>query len=295
MPHEQKTYRVPIVSLIAGLMLMALLIGLLVMAAHQSRQQVCVDVVVEPISSIKQGNFLSAAEIEHSVEAFHPKGKYLQEINLSGIEQDLLQNPWLAKVELFFDTRGRLHVRYAQKRPVLQVFTRTGNSFYLDVEGHAIPLSDWYHPDVPVVTGWPDKSLQPRDSLLLTRVMSIGHWLMNNSFWNAQVQQLHIQDDGSLLMLPTVGPVIQLGDGQRFDLQCRVLEAFYQQVLLKGYLTIYDTVDVSVPTQIMAIRKPSAIQLQPVRWANQGGNDTRLSIASDLNAENIHHQKPFIP
>jgi len=301
MQHNRSSYRMQIGWLIASILLSAALIVLFVFAAHQNQQLICKGIVVEHAHADTHPKFISGNDILKIIRTFHPEGKPLHQIDLHAIEQELQQNPWMQHVTLFFDTHGKLHVRYAQKTPMLLVYTKNGTSFYLDTQGHKIPVSDRYQPDVPVVTGW-FSSNHLHDSVLNQRLMQIGLLLMNDSFWNAQVQQIDIQPDGRMLMIPTVGPVIQLGNAERFDLQCRVLQAFYQQVLLKGYMQVYDTVDVSVPSQIMAIRKsaPADARVRLMQLADQVTDSQQLQVAMlpEKNQKSvfIHHtQKPLVP
>lgn len=301
MQHRQCSYRTYIGWLVASLLLSAILVVLFVFAARLNQQQICKGIVIEHIHTDNHPKFISIADISKTVHAFHPEGKPLHQIDLHAMEQALQQNPWMQHVMLFFDAHGKLHVRYAQKSPVLLIYTRNGQSFYIDKEGNKIPVSDRYHPDVPVVTGWFSSNLQ-QDSVWITRLLQIGLKLMDDDFWNAQVQQIDIQPDGSMVLIPTVGPVIQLGNAARFNLQCKVLRAFYEQVLLKGYMQLYDTVDVSVPSQIMAIRKPSPgnMQVQPVQFAHEDTSSQSASIALMQTTEKKsmiirHTPKPLIP
>ncbi|QOR75171.1 MAG: hypothetical protein IMW88_07255 [Thermoflavifilum sp.] len=301
MQRNRKSYRIHAGWLIASMLLSASLVVLFVFAAQQNQRQICRGIIVEHMRTGSHPEFISASDVLKTIRNFHPEGKPLHQIDLHAMELVLQQIPWMQHVVMFFDTHGKLHVRYAQRIPLLLVYTTDRKSFYLDKEGHQIPVSDQYRPDVPIVTGWFSLNHQ-HDSVLTQRLTQIGILLMDNRFWNAQVQQIAIQPDGRLLMIPTVGPVIQLGKAERFNLQCRVLQAFYEQVLLKGYMQVYDTVDVSVPSQIMAIRKsmPADTQLRQLQFAHQdtNGGQPRVAMMPITNQQSVflhHTQKPLIP
>jgi cell division protein FtsQ len=287
--------------LIASVLLSTALVVLFVFAAHQNQQQRCRGIVVEHIRSGSHPGFVSVADVLKTIRTYHPEGKPLHQIDLHTMEQALQQIPWMQHVVMFFDNQGKLHVRYAQRIPLLLVYTTDKKSFYLDKEGYRIRVSERYHPDVPIVTGWFSSNHQ-QDSVLAQRLAQIGISLLDHHFWNAQVQQIAIQPDGRMLMIPTVGPVIQLGNAERFSLQCKVLEAFYEQVLLKGYMQVYDTIDVSVPTQIMAIRKsmPMDTQMQQLQFADQNrdSGQRRVAMMPETNQKSVflhHTQKPLMP
>jgi len=61
------------------------------------------------------------------------------------MESLLEKNVWIKDAQLFFDNNGILRVSVTEREPIARVFTREGNSFYIDSSGVQLPLSDKTH------------------------------------------------------------------------------------------------------------------------------------------------------
>ena len=121
------------------------------------------------------------------------KGQPIASFNLHELEKMLEHNTWIDEAELYFDNRNVLHITVTEKEPVARVFTTAGNSFYIDRLGRKMPLSDKLSARVPVFTGFPEKKiLTAIDSVLLNDIRVTSNFIINDSFWMAQVAQIDI-------------------------------------------------------------------------------------------------------
>ena len=77
-------------------------------------------------------------------------------VDLKGLEQNLNNHNMIQKCEVFVTVDGVLKAVVKQKTPVARVFGPDG-SFYVDYEGHKMPLSDNFTARVPIVTGTNNK------------------------------------------------------------------------------------------------------------------------------------------
>jgi cell division protein FtsQ len=197
------------------------------------------------------------------------KGQPIASFNLHELEQMLEHNTWIDEAELYFDNRNVLHITVTEKEPVARVFTTTGNSFYIDSLGRKMPLSDKLSARVPVFTGFPEKKkLTASDSLLLNDIRVTSNFIINDSFWMAQVAQIDITPERNFEMVPVVGNhLVKLGNGENIDKKFHRLMVFYKQVLSKTGFDKYKVIDVQYKGQVVASKyagnaKVDSIQLK---------------------------------
>ena len=162
-------------------------------------------------------------------------------------------NAWVKNANLYFDNGEVLHISVEEKEPVARIFTTAGKSFYIDNEGDKMPLSDMMSARVPVFTNFPDKKiLSIKDSILLKDIRSTASFILNDSFWMAQTEQIDITEDRNFEMIPTIGHhTVKLGKGDDIDKKFRRLLIFYQQVLSKTSFDRYNIVDVQYTGQVI--------------------------------------------
>ena len=181
------------------------------------------------------------------------KGEPITDFNLRKLEQIIKGNAWVKNANLYFDNREVLHIAVEEKEPVARIFTTAGKSFYIDNEGERMPLSEMMSARVPVFTNFPDKKvLSTKDSALLSDVQKTASFILNDSFWMAQTEQIDITPDRTFEMIPTIGNhIVKLGKGDDIDKKFHRLLIFYQQVLSKTSFDKYNTVDVQYAGQVI--------------------------------------------
>jgi len=231
------------------------LVVLLVAAIGRRNHELCKDYVI----TIKGGDknlFINEKDIKKLLNS-GPNGKIkgepITDFNLRKLEQIIKGNAWVKNANLYFDNREVLHIAVEEKEPVARIFTTAGKSFYIDNEGERMPLSEMMSARVPVFTNFPDKKvLSTKDSALLSDVQKTASFILNDSFWMAQTEQIDITPDRTFEMIPTIGNhIVKLGKGDDIDKKFHRLLIFYQQVLSKTSFDKYNTVDVQYAGQVI--------------------------------------------
>ena len=96
------------------------------------------------------------------------------------------------------------------------------------------------------------------DSLLVRDIINISDYLVHDEFWMAQVSQVDIQADHTFEMIPVVGNhIIQFGDGTDYEKKFKRLLLFYQQVLSKTGMDVYQKLNVGFARQVIGVKNPS--------------------------------------
>ena len=244
------------------------------------------------------GSFLSVDSVASLLQSHTAgvRGELLSLFNMQQVEMKLQQHPWIRKAQLYFDNKDILHVRVTEKIPLARVFTLNGTSSYLDEVGQLMPLSTTRAVKVPVFTGIADSvGIKNRDSLLLIQMRDMAQFIVNDTFWNAQVAQLDRTADQNWEMIPVVGDhIVKLGQATDFPGQLRNLFIFYKQVLVKAGFNRYRTIDLRYENQVVAGygigQKVDSIQLR--KSVQQLLQQSRLA---DLDTTIRYLPKPLQP
>ena len=230
-------------------------------AMQQKNHKVCADVKVE-ISGVEDHLFIDETEVKEIINSDASiKNMPMNTIDLRGIETTLESTPWVKNAELFFDNKQMLQIKIIERQPVARVFTVQGVSFYLDSTGVRLPLSEKLSARVPMFTNFPsDKVVMAKpDSLLLQSVVSLGKYIMADSFWMAQTAQIAITPQATFEIVPTIGDqIIVLGTTDDLDEKFTRLYTFYKKAWLQNGMNSYEKLDVQYANQVVAVRKGTA-------------------------------------
>ncbi len=201
---------------------------------------------------------LSKSEIARMVKVADKdiSGKKLEDINTDIIEKEVEKNPVVLKAEVYKvvakDTssyKGVVTVRVKHRSPVVRVMSESG-SYYLDKFGGKIPVSIHYAANVLVATGYFSEKYAKEE--LLPFVLFVE----NDEFWRAQVEQVHVEKNGDVILTPLVGDqVIELGKLDNFEEKLRNMKAFYNQVLANNNWDKYERISLKYKNQVVAKRR----------------------------------------
>jgi cell division protein FtsQ len=186
------------------------------------------------------------------------KGRPLTSFKLNRLEQVLKRNVWVRDADLFFDDNGLLHVNIDERAPIARVFTAEGNSYHIDSSCVHLPLNDKMPVKLPVFSGFPSEKtvLRGTDSALMQQVKQLSLYMMKDTFWLAQVQQVAVTASREFDMIPVVGNhTIVFGDGNDYEAKFHRLFLFYRQVAASVGFEKYSEVNVAYSGQVIGIKK----------------------------------------
>lgn len=200
-------------------------------------------------------------------------------VNIPAIKQALNSHSDIANAEVYITIDGRLKVAVKQRKPVLRVFNITGDSYYLDDEGKLMPLSDKYTAKVLVANGnIPEayatsykysiaeisKDKEKKKNTMLDELYAMATYIDADEFWKAQVQQIYINTDNDMEIVPMVGnQKIIFGDTASMDEKFKKLLVFYQQGLnTTGWWDKYSTINLKFKNQIVCTKK-EIVKIKP--------------------------------
>ena len=84
----------------------------------------------------------------------------------------------------------------------------------------------------------------------------IVHYIIHNTLWKAQIEQIYVDKSGLIYLIPKIGNhTIVIGDATNLDEKFSKLIAFYKNGLGTFGWDKYKTIDLRFKNQIVAKRK----------------------------------------
>ncbi len=199
------------------------------------------------------------------------EGKSFNTINISLLENIIDNNPFVSHAEVFSTIDGKLNIEVVPRVPIVRIIDFSNSSFYIDEEGVCMPLSDKYSASVPVASGF----IPGMDGLNKVRVIGekeigdtafhatkiekvylLAGYISRNEFWNAQVEQVYMNEEGEMELIPRVGNhTIVFGDEKQMDEKFKKLFLFYKEGLSKQGWDKYSTINLKYKDQVVCTKK----------------------------------------
>jgi cell division protein FtsQ len=224
---------------------------------YQARQDVrCKSIVV--LISPDSPRFMDEQEITQMIERSGEPiiGHQLVDINIDKLEAKLTAFSTFKDVEIFkkidangLSFNGKLIVSLGERSPVLRIKSAT-EDYYLDKKGIQIPVSSKYIDRIVIATGTiPDETAK-------SNLLKMTEWVNQDEFWKAQIEQIFIQPNGELLLIPQVGDyIIEFGKPEEFQYKFRNLKAVYQQGFKYFGWNKYKVISVKYQNQVVCTKK----------------------------------------
>lgn len=218
----------------------------------------------------------------------------LGRLNIGRMEKIVATNPWVADAQVYVDNEKVVHVNLTQRVPVARIFDQAGNSYYLDNAHKAMPLSDRYIHYTTVVTNVPVLKDDSLGNSLKAQIVKVVRQVERDSFWNAQVSQIILNDDKAFELVPVLGNhKILIGDTANLDEKFENLYAFYKKVMTRIGWDKYEVLDARYKGQVVA--SPALPWKAPTDKALSNMNWVKSIIGSDSNKVIAPLPKPIVP
>lgn len=239
-----------IVSIIVATLLFCYIVFITFFFRQMKRDVVCHELEVVVKDSLDK-HFVSESDLIYILKkaGLNPINKSMDNINTDKIESVLLKNEMIAKVEAYKTPSGIVKLEVEQKIPILRVIGGGGN-YYVDNLGSTMPISRRYVAYVPIATGYVEKELA------VTDLYKFALFLQENDFWNNQIEQIFIQQDNEVVLIPRVGNHrIILGTFSDFEEKLDNLRLFYQKAIPKVGWEKYSVISLKYKDQIVCTKR----------------------------------------
>ena len=209
-------------------------------------------------------NFIEIEEIDAILKQSQGDliGRNLEKINLHQIEKSIAANPYIGFVKVYADMNGTVFVEVKQRQPVLRILSAGGQDYYVDSDGLKMPVSPNFTANVLVATGNILEGFNGRVDTLMTSVAKdlykTAMFVKKDTLWDAQIEQLHINEKSDIEMVPRVGNQrIILGTAKDIDTKMSNLLAFYKQAMPRVGWNAYRSINLKYVNQIVCEKRDS--------------------------------------
>jgi cell division protein FtsQ len=215
------------------------------------------DIVILPEN---QALFLNQTIISDSVQTIigNPSGRSANDINIQKLEARLNKIPAVKKAEVYIALDGVLKIKIEERTPVVLVQNALQQEFYLDSQGVIIPNTSSKFCDVLVANGNIKNAMASGKIIggeTAKNIVAVAKFIAADSLWNAQFQQLYVDNYNDLILIPRIGKhSIVVGNGANLPQKFGNLRLFYDQGLKSTGWDRYKSVDISNLNQVVGTR-----------------------------------------
>ena len=233
-------------------MILGVYLILAITAFNQPDDQktVCTQVDIN-IEDGKVDGFLGGSEIKEQLKKakIYPQGQPMKQIDVRKIEETICQNPFVEKAECFKTQGGHVKVNLTQRLPVMRVKADNGDDYYVDTHGEIMPNTR-YTSNLVIATGHITRPYAQK------KLANLGNFVMKSQFWNSQVEQFNILDDGTIEMIPRIGDhIVYLGNASNIPEKFDRLEKFYRYGLSVAGWNKYSYINIEFNNQIICKKR----------------------------------------
>ena len=193
------------------------------------------------------------------------KNQLVDSFDIRQMEMLLNKYPGVQQADVYATVDGNLMVDVIQRKPLVRIFNKKGESFYIDEEGWVMPWSRKYTARVMVANGnitsvygksihrnWATSFNMDSIQSDLSSIYRIAKYISKDQFWKAQIIQLYLNEKGDVEMIPRVGNhTIILGDAQDLETKFNKLMVFYRKGLSKTGWNEYKTINLKYKNQVV--------------------------------------------
>lgn len=212
----------------------------------------------------ENGNFfIDEDDIREFIYALSgdPIGQVINKIDLASLEIELGQMEAVRNAEVYSDLKGHINIEIEQRNPIARVYFNNGKSVYMDDLGELMPLSSKYTARVIVINGEvplpiliENVDVTPNPEWL--NLYSLVKIIRDDSFFNAQFEQIYINRKGEYVLTPRVGRhSILLGDEVNLNKKLEKLKLFYKEGISKVDWNKYKQIDLRFNDQIVCAKR----------------------------------------
>ena len=190
-------------------------------------------------------------------------GKRLTEINLAEVEDMINNIPQVANAEVYTSLTGKMKINVTQRSPILRIINSSGQSFYIDQTGAAMPVTPGLPSRVMVASG--NIKTKYSDTLnmnnstvnpLLKDLYTLSSYIYNDPFLNAQIEQIFVTKKQEFELIPKVGrQLIIFGSIENMENKFDKLIVFYHQGMNKTGWDKYKTINLKFENQVVCSKK----------------------------------------
>ena len=186
----------------------------------------------------------------------HLTAQLVGDVDRKAVAEAAAHVPYLRDISTSVSVSGKVVVRAAQRRPIARLFYGV-RELYFDEEGVMMPISRTGDCNVLVASGNFTEPLR-LDSLnsQTQALVTLANFLDNERKYRTLVDQIYIERDGDIMMVPKLGDhIIELGTTDDLDTKFSNLLAFYRRGMPRAGWNTYSKVSLKYRGQVVCTKE----------------------------------------
>ena len=193
----------------------------------------------------------------------------INKLNIADLERKINKIPYVKHAEVFKKINGQLVVQVEQRIPIVRIINKNDKNYYIDKEGFLMPVSrkvsarllvanggiDYtpaYDTSVCIFDKMYDKSKKMK---LLRDIHLLATYINSDSFWKAQIQEIYINSDREIEMVPLVSnQIIIFGSVDNYKDKFKNLEAVYKKGFTTKGWNNYKEINLKFKNQVVCVK-----------------------------------------
>lgn len=245
-------------SIVAGLVVVLVLLSFV----GSIRSAALCDEVLIDIKGNSDVVLVSEADLRNQINSVSGVliGVPLNQIDTKIIEESIVSMPQVSEATVYKTIDKKLIVELTQRKPIVRLIDRDGNSALLGKYGALIPLPETNPVRLPVLTGYyqiliENGTLVIADSIH-TDLYRYAAAIATSDFWCAQIQHTTFSVQGEFVAYPQVGKhQIVFGGAEDIEMKLAKLKIFYEKGISEANWNKYSSINLNYKNQIVCTKK----------------------------------------
>ncbi|MBD79258.1 MAG: hypothetical protein CL840_10085 [Crocinitomicaceae bacterium] len=219
----------------------------------------------------------------------------INDIDIRQLEVLLSNKPSISKANVYRTISGNVMIQVKEREPIIRIYNRFGESFYLDRKGSLMPLSNQYSArvlvangeiNIPYSTVYVLEDLEERINRIfrksntsavqntgliqqlkvdqeelpganqLKELFQLASFIDENPFWRAQISQIYVNANGDFELTPRVGGhSILFGSSAELEEKFEKLMTFYKKGLSRTGWNEYSVINLKYKNQVVCTKR----------------------------------------
>lgn len=176
------------------------------------------------------------------------KNKPKSVLDLYGLENNVLANPFVEKATVFVTPDGLLKTHIKQREPIARIVNIKDN-FYVDKLGGVMPLSENFSARVPLVSG-------VNSSENVTEITKLATVIAEDTFLRKEIVGIHKTPNNEYIFnVRSSDFVIEFGSFTEIAVKIKKLKAFYNKALADNTINDYKKINVKYHNQVVCTKQ----------------------------------------
>jgi cell division protein FtsQ len=230
----------------------AIVVFLLFLSAFSLRKPLKTDSIQVNIAKQYEQELVTEHDVSRLVDSLI-EGSKNELSNLHRFEKSLTEMPFIQQANFYLNNQGVLKIDIEQEKPLARVVGAQTKG-YLNENGKVFATSPFRTSRNIVITGVGTENfvVTEKNPEWRSKFLEMLRYLRKNEFFEYQIAQIEVFDDGELTLYPQVGDqIIRFGKPENFEHKFKRLLAFYKQVIPKAGWAKYNEITLKYDEQII--------------------------------------------